>query len=405
MNETRRLFGRGGCRCAYAATALAILFVSAALCPADARPKHHPRHEVAEKKEEPKIPPGPLTIVISIATQRVTLYAGDTAVAQSGVSTGMRGHPTPTGVFSVIQKARYHRSNIYSGAPMPFMQRITWSGVALHAGVLPGYPASHGCIRLSNDFAQFLWRTTKLGARVIVAQGDVVPVIFAHPQLPEGADDAPALRGAVKPDAPIHTAANTTIASDAPAAEEAPAMPSLPDYPPLGDLTDNIRETLIEAALKKNARPGRPISLFVSRKTKRLYARQGFVPLFDVPIGIRDDDKPMGTHVFTIIAGDERPADARRRWTAISLPPDAPKPERKSRREEKAAKRGHETAAASVPAPPAVDAAEALDRVDMPASVRHAIAPFLIAGTSLILSDHGLGEETGEGTDFIVVTR
>ncbi len=103
---------------------------------------------------------------------------------QSGVSSGMSGFPTPTGVFSVIQKNRYHRSNIYSGAPMPFMQRITWSGVALHAGVLPGYPASHGCIRLTHSFASELWGMTRMGARVVVAPEDVQAVEFAHPALP-----------------------------------------------------------------------------------------------------------------------------------------------------------------------------------------------------------------------------
>ena len=87
------------------------------------------------------------------------------------------------GVFSVIQKDRYHRSNIYSNAPMPFMQRITWWGIAMHEGPLPGHPASHGCIRLAHDFAARLWVTSRLGARVIVARNDVVPVDFVHARL------------------------------------------------------------------------------------------------------------------------------------------------------------------------------------------------------------------------------
>ena len=81
------------------------------------------------------------------------------------------------GVFSVIQKDRYHHSNIYSGAPMPYMQRITWGGVALHAGVLPGYPASHGCIRMPGSFAVKMWGWTKMGARVIVTPGELSPGI------------------------------------------------------------------------------------------------------------------------------------------------------------------------------------------------------------------------------------
>jgi hypothetical protein len=87
------------------------------------------------------------------------------------------------GVFSVIQKHRMHRSNIYSGAPMPFMQRITWSGVALHAGVLPGYPASHGCIRMPMAFAVKMWNWTRMGARVIITPGQITPANFAHPLL------------------------------------------------------------------------------------------------------------------------------------------------------------------------------------------------------------------------------
>ena len=126
---------------------IAVVFLAAAIGHADAalfgRP---PLKRVAHAKKSP--PPKPLKsplIVISISSQRVTIFDEGKPVAQAPVSTGMAGHPTPRGVFSVIQKERFHRSNIYSGAPMPFMQRITWSGVAMHAGVLPGYPASHAC--------------------------------------------------------------------------------------------------------------------------------------------------------------------------------------------------------------------------------------------------------------------
>ena len=125
----------------------------------------------------------PLQIVVSVDRQQVTVYSGSHPIVQSRVSTGTPGYPTPTGVFSIIQKDRWHRSNIYDDAPMYYMQRITWSGVAMHQGVVPNHPASHGCIRLPEAFARQLWGITKLGVRVIVSRGEVTPVAFAHPKL------------------------------------------------------------------------------------------------------------------------------------------------------------------------------------------------------------------------------
>src|ERR1700722_13217113 len=135
---------------------------------------------VVEKESKPQ---GPLIISISIAQQKLRVYDAHGLFAESPVSTGMPGHPTPMGVFSVIQKQKFHRSNIYSGAPMPFMQRITWSGVAMHAGVLPGYPASHGCIRMPPAFAVKMYGWTRMSARVIITPGEVTPASFSHPLL------------------------------------------------------------------------------------------------------------------------------------------------------------------------------------------------------------------------------
>ena len=140
-------------------------------------------HESEPKAKSQEVAKGPLQIIISIADQRISVYDDGTLIARSSVSTGVQGHPTPIGVFSIIGKELWHRSNIYSAAPMPYMQRITWSGIALHAGVLPGHPASHGCIRLANDFAIRLWRLTKRGTRVIIAHHDVHPVQIASPRL------------------------------------------------------------------------------------------------------------------------------------------------------------------------------------------------------------------------------
>ena len=150
------------------------------------RHKHQHKHtksDLTKKSQSQDVRKGPLQIIISIADQRISLYENGALIARSSVSTGVEGHPTPLGVFSVISKQKWHRSNIYSAAPMPYMQRITWSGIALHAGNLPGYPASHGCIRVTNDFAIRLWHLTKRGTRVIIAHEDIRPVEITNPQL------------------------------------------------------------------------------------------------------------------------------------------------------------------------------------------------------------------------------
>ena len=147
-------------------------------------------------------PTGPLLVVVSLGKQQVTVYDGTTQIAQSPISSGTSSNPTPTGIFSILEKNRYHYSNLYGGAPMPFMQRITNSGVALHAGDLPGYPASHGCIRLPYSFARSLFGITGIGARVIVSDDDLTPSEFHSTRLiaPLPPDDLaqanPATRGA-----------------------------------------------------------------------------------------------------------------------------------------------------------------------------------------------------------------
>ena len=151
------------------------------------KPKQKSRNRQAKKtdapEKEPSKPQGPVIISISIEKQKLRIYDANGFFAESPISTGMKGHPTPTGVFSVIQKQKLHHSNIYSGAPMPYMQRITWSGIAIHAGVLPGYPASHGCIRMPMAFAMKMWNWTKMGARVVVTPGEITPSSFSHPLL------------------------------------------------------------------------------------------------------------------------------------------------------------------------------------------------------------------------------
>lgn len=128
-------------------------------------------------------PKGPVTIIISLATQRAYAYRNGAPIGVSTVSTGAPGHETPTGVFVILQKAVKHRSNKYSAAPMPFMQRLTWDGIAMHAGRLPGYPASHGCIRLPAGFAQRLFGITKLGLTVVITDDPLAPEIVPSPSL------------------------------------------------------------------------------------------------------------------------------------------------------------------------------------------------------------------------------
>jgi hypothetical protein len=121
--------------------------------------------------------------IVSLGEQRVTIYDAEGRILRAPVSTGQTGYETPAGIYSVIQKEAEHYSNLYDDASMPFMQRITWSGIALHAGPLPGYPASHGCVRMPYEFAQRLFDMTKIGMRVIVARNDVRPVEIDHPVL------------------------------------------------------------------------------------------------------------------------------------------------------------------------------------------------------------------------------
>jgi hypothetical protein len=133
-------------------------------------------------------PSAPLMMVVSLSRQKVTVYDARGKMLEAPVSTGRSGYETPAGLYSVIERKRHHFSNLYESAPMPFMQRITWSGIALHAGPLPGYPASHGCVRLPYDFAGQLFQLSRRGARVVVMRDDMAPVDFAHPALFRPAD-------------------------------------------------------------------------------------------------------------------------------------------------------------------------------------------------------------------------
>jgi lipoprotein-anchoring transpeptidase ErfK/SrfK len=361
-------------------------------------------------KPQPPKPVGPLIIAVSIGSQHVTVYDNGSPIATAPVSTGMPGRPTPMGVFSVIGKEIFHRSNLYSNAPMPFMQRITWSGVALHAGVLPGYPASHGCIRLPEEFAIRLWGMTRLGARVVVTRNDVTPFEIDHPQLAALALPAPDVVAQAVIVPALHaddgTARAKTLAADDRPIELRPALdvqgPSEPEGPvPLPQARP------ADAGMRAG-----PVSLFVSRKEGKLYVRKGFDPIFDMPVTIARRDQPLGTHVFT--AGRRPDGAAGLRWLAVSIPERAvapPEPVQgrpvtqaepvkgkpRAAREEKPAEPSAETLRRA--------SAEALDRIELPPEALDRITRLVTPGASLVIADQGLGEETGKETDFIVVTE
>jgi L,D-transpeptidase-like protein len=454
------------------------------------RPKPKPRIISSAPAERPnkepfgQIPKGPLQIVISIDEQKLHLYSDGTDVAETLVATGVPAHPTPMGVFSVIQKELLHHSNIYSGAPMPYMQRITWSGVALHEGVNLGHPASHGCIRMSHDFATRLWVLTRLGARVIIARPQLRPEDFADARLfvhkeisapvpsaaaPETAkpiktaqtiddgktSDAPAVKpdpgaanaqnvrakdlaknaakGAADPSPSPNTdsgAAGMTLRGTSVAGTETvdAGYPPVPVVPASGVLqpdkaiqTDTPAGTIAPAdpatatppsvpvppakpaEIARNT-PQTPISIFVSGKEKKVYVRQDFLPLFSAPITIADSDRPLGTHVFTAL--NYLDDHSTFRWNVISLPAEPPKaPRTQIVRTRIVRGKRYDEVVAPPPTPSPLSPQEALAHIGIPPDVIERISQLIIPGSSLMISDQGLGPETGAGTDFIVVTR
>lgn len=455
--------------------------------PASKRPDAIP----AGRNAKPAAPAGPLLTIVTLSRQRIAVYGRDGVVAHSAISSGARGHATPTGMFTILQKRRYHESNIYSGAPMPFMQRITWSGIALHAGVLPGYPASHGCIRLSYPFATQLWGMTRMNQRVVVAREEVRPVDIRHDRLPkplmtpgpdslggprageprtelaaletaakadtadtpspkllnpeqraqakkiqvtaEAAAAAKAVRAAVQDSAQKAKEANRAIAAlrdaerdairaherlqAALAGVEAATTEDAADraraamliaQSRLDEASDAVRsataaerratpEALAAArtaweaeaanrtaaeALKAAEKITDPLSIFVSRKTGRVYIRQGWQPVHEAAASFKDPEAPLGTHLYLAMGTDDDGAELQ--WLTVSMG----QPETSS----------HERSLRAA-------AADALERVELTEETRAFIADRVWVGASLIISEQGLGTETGTYTDFIVQER
>lgn len=350
------------------------------------KPRHRTKTQSAKEAQAKDTPKGPLQVIISIRDQRISLYDNGALIARSSVSTGVPSHPTPLGVFSVISKQRWHRSNIYSAAPMPFMQRITWSGIALHAGVLPGYPASHGCIRLTDSFAVRLWHLTKRGTRVIIARDEVRPLEVTNPHLFVPKSTAPEAESQV---ADVAANSITTAATYAPQISDVRAQATTSLQVP--------RSSTNGEALQK----ARPISVFVSRKLGKLLVRQNFTPLFDAPVKIQNPDEPLGTHVFTLMASQNEGAAIR--WTVVSTPEEFSRSPGSS---PKSHKEPMQRLIATASSGASTDKANAaLNRIEIAQDVYARISELVTPGSSVIISDHGLSDETGNDTDFIVETR
>lgn len=189
MRRLSKQLCQGKCH-AVAAIGVALAIVAAPV--AIAKPRTPKAQETAAAPRSNS----PLILVASLRNQRLRVFDVDGEITSSRISSGRPGFATPTGVFSILEKKVQHHSNIYSGAEMPYMERLTWSGIALHAGVVPGYRASHGCVRLPHSFARTLYGMTKLGGRVVITATDAEPVAFSSPRLfkPLPLDDKTAMK-------------------------------------------------------------------------------------------------------------------------------------------------------------------------------------------------------------------
>jgi hypothetical protein len=403
--------------------------------PADAA-ANHPAHPV--EATAPREAGEPIMAIVSIKSQQVTIYDAEGWILRAPVSTGIKGRETPAGVFSVVEKDKDHHSNLYDDAWMPNMERITWSGIALHGGPLPGYAASHGCIRMPYDFAENLFGKTQIGMRVIIAPNDPEPVEISDPKLFVPNADALAAAPAraetlAREAADAAKAADEAKAAAAAAAREAATAPAAvrkleflktradaelafaermlaaaktdqekaraedlqqtasANAADLGTQLDaakaDAKAKLDAAAAAKDALKAaeakrtetaaaardaklalEPVAVFISRATKKLYVRRGFASTIEVPITIRDPDKPIGTHIFTAMAR----TDAGLRWTAVTIDNGD-------------------------------DAKDALDRISIPQDVLDRIAPTAAPRSSLIISDEPPNREQNYRTEFVVV--
>ncbi|MCV6547016.1 MAG: L,D-transpeptidase family protein [Cohaesibacter sp.] len=380
----------------------------------------------------------PIQVIVSRADQSLQVFKGAERIATSPVSTGKRGHTTPTGVFSILEKRRRHFSNLYDNAPMPFMQRLTWSGIALHASNhVPRYPASHGCVRLPNSFAKTLFSLTERGAHVVIAEREVAPKPIQHQALfqpgpdprdikPTGETDDQGLemrlinrhalslwqsrqaqlaKGKKSPK-PIRILitrrSNMTLVRDIQSelnqlGYDAGKVDGLAGRNTIAAVRHFMKE---QDKTDWNGKFDRPLLQALYSKAGKgqvpdghIYVRQKFKPVFNAPLRFKQPQKPLGAHLFTVSKTNEDNRKAH--WLALSLG-DSIHPTMQKRVGIEAIDQDNGLIAAE----------SVLDRLIIPQEIRDRIAPMLVAGSSLAISDKGKSRETTyQGTDFIVLTK
>lgn len=379
----------------------------------------------------------PLQIIVSKNQQSLVVYDGDAVIATSAVSTGKAGHSTPTGIFSILEKRRHHKSNIYSNAPMPFMQRLTWSGIALHgSNHVPAYPASHGCVRLPSKFAADLFKMTSRGMHVLVTDRHVSPTEVSSAMLFQR-EPAPGETPAPLSDVPLRPAISQseTMSVEVAMTETSTATPvASQERAPIRmlitrrgerDIRREVQSALNQLGYVAGLADGHigpdttaAISAFqtaegstvdgkltpaltdaIFKKAGRstpangvILVRQGFKPIFEAGVTIDRAEQALGTHFiqFHEIAGGTSGG----KWYGVSLENHLPT---------SAKKRLGITADADASAFNAIQ--RTLGRLAIPDDVRKRIGGLLADGSSLSISDMESGLETGDGTDFITITR
>lgn len=382
---------------------------------------------------------GPLEIIVSRDMQSLKVFDGGTLVASSNVSSGMDGYTTPTGIFSILEKKRMHHSNIYDEAPMPFMQRLTWSGIALHASDhVPPYPASHGCVRMPGNFAKMLFKMTSRGGHVLITGREVEPRPIEHPALFRPrleSSDALLSDAMLRPTIPNADKGNVEIAMSVPkppetAARKLPENPvrilitrrtdtdTLKDVQSLlnvlgfdAGVPDGLQGTMTIAAIrafqesegmKVDGTFTPALSEAVFRKAGRglppngkLFVRRNFEPILEGPVTINEPQLALGTHF--LLARDADLETGSIDWYGVTMDNDLPSSTRR---------RLGITDPGLIEISTAQDPiAVAMDRFVISDDLRRQVDTLIGEGASVTISDSGYEQETGKGTDFITLTR